>query len=1687
VPVTFYDPGGRIAAASRQDPLAPPAKRPRSNTGKGIGQDRIQAALAASRVAGPTRSAVPPPEPEEPSGPGGLLGRGLGMVLNNPITNTILRPLDVLDVPRRAVWSTIQEASDYLQDNGDASFQDWYDQTNPLHAVTQRGDTTFGAGDVIPEVDTMFGAGVDKWLNRGIGLAGDIIADPLTYVDGIGFVADAGTLASRVGRMTKIEEGVRALEQTGRLTDDILEGAKRVAQSGNWGRADPLLREAAGVSDTAGVRMRVPFTRAVSGPIPGTKYLGGKAANLIGGVKGGINASDWGRARIANNAPSELSSTLPVMLGGAGVPNDRFRKALESIPYTHDQRLGANKIKALGAADLGQTVRQVKEYLRSGGTIDDLIRDTEDLTKTTPLNVLADRVRQNAADLGVDMPEIADIGYFPHVLSREFKDMLEAGGEDVQRFMDQSQIIGDELTGDGGFLQGRKLRPRNGQPLTITLDNGRSVTITEGTVAEINAKMKELFPKLEGTALETDPRTALERYIDSVADDIGNRYAQNQALARDSQFIGRDPAGIVDEVGGVGPEGPGLLQGPVPSARGPQVVARGEDPFANNPLFRGVRDEDLSTLANEQEAGALARQLEQEQAQAQLLRTTAAGDISNTGRQVRQGLEEGQQAINTQLAGDLAPVNARLADINTTRADLGIADELAAERLGQVNEDITNLRARNEPIGREIVANKQEIRRINASVPPVVDGLRDYLKSINARIAGYRSQFRRLTKNEQAAWRTAREGDVANARAELARLQEEAEGLRTWGSETQDRLNYQIADKALSDFNNEIKATQAELDRITGITQEVNRLGVGRPPNARIEEARRYLEPGPNQNPNVERYDEAIAKVNAHKAGEKVNAEELAQARKYLRTKAAKNVPAHRKILDDLAAQDQMVGKRVAQDPEVRAAQRAAANADLKTKRTPAIGHTIGDPDSRGIYVDEAEVRRLFPEAGINPREVPFTEYLQRLRRSYGQENTRARAGRLRENVAQQEAEMAKANRGLEDLFRGDVEKTIEARNQADYMWKTFPEEMRKQQVQEQIVSIPARAQVQMETLDAINTNLRMDYKVTLFNRQRREAERAAIENQLGRREAARTNLGSQEAALEAQAASLTGEAATARQYIANVQGVPGRRSIDPAADIAGGKTLAPKGKVLKDFDLQTDPARLQPMNQVLNDIQTMARFDPNMTDEVYGATESLLMQHRQMLREVSGQDLTARQTEMLLREANSGRLLDVVAGQLRDTWTMLPGRGDTYIDSELNRMLTNIIDVKKEPGAFGRTLTAFTNFFKTYATLTPGFHIRNAMSAVFMNTVDGVPLRTQREGLALWRQFEKAEDPAQWLRGQSKEIQDAFDATFASGAGGRFLESGVAQSTASGRSRLKEGVYRNRVTTKSQEIGQHVEGSVRLGMALDSTRNGASAAAAYDRLARIHFDYASVSKLDEQAKRLVPFWTFTSRNLPMQISEMWKKPKVYAWYNSFVRNFAVDPAEFTPEYFESVGAWNTGETVAGLPLYLQPDLPHVRVREDIDRFTKALQGENIGQVASDLNPFFTAPVEYVTGQDLYTGRQYKDTDWTKAEGAADAAMLPIMALLGQTKKGADGTYYQDKGMNALRAINPLLDRSIRLIPGASSSSGDPSRQYEAIARTLGIPIRTLSPQQQESTRRSAYYDQLDQAAMERVLAGGQP
>jgi hypothetical protein len=382
-------------------------------------------------------------------------------------------------------------------------------------------------------------------------------------------------------------------------------------------------------------------------------------------------------------------------------------------------------------------------------------------------------------------------------------------------------------------------------------------------------------------------------------------------------------------------------------------------------------------------------------------------------------------------------------------------------------------------------------------------------------------------------------------------------------------------------------------------------------------------------------------------------------------------------------------------------------------------------------------------------------------------------------------------------------------------------------------------------------------------------------------------------------------------------------------------------------------------------------------------------------------------------------------------------------------------------------------------------------MSAIFMNLSDGVGLGRQLEGAGLWRKYMKGGEP--WLNDQSPRVQAAFEATFGSGAGGRFEEAGFA-----GKGYEKKGVYQrassNWATRLSQRAGQRVEGSVRLGMALDSIDRGDTVRDALSRISRVHFDYGQISNFDRQMKQFVPFWTFMSRNLPLQISQMYTKPGAYSIYDSAVRNFSSAPEPFTPNYWLQQGAWNTGAKLPenlplggaqGLPVYINPDFGVQRYGQDLAAVSQALGG-NLGPLASQLNPAITSIPEYTGKTDYFTGRQYGPTDYSKVSGPLGIPVNVLAGIFGQ--KNAAGEV-SENFQNFMRSWNPVSERTARLAPQFSGGNKeDRKRQLESWLRFGGAPVRFLTPKQQESEAFRRYYDALDaqkaaQASARRALA----
>jgi hypothetical protein len=515
--------------------------------------------------------------------------------------------------------------------------------------------------------------------------------------------------------------------------------------------------------------------------------------------------------------------------------------------------------------------------------------------------------------------------------------------------------------------------------------------------------------------------------------------------------------------------------------------------------------------------------------------------------------------------------------------------------------------------------------------------------------------------------------------------------------------------------------------------------------------------------------------------------------------------------------------------------------------------------------------------------------------------------------------------------------------------------------------------------------------------------------------------------------------------------------------------------------------ANLEEMLKIYDDLELIGWANPQIKDQAMAQTEQLLNGMLDKLRSGQAQELTQAHVRRMVNAAYNGKLAPVMRSGMAAGWTLqnkalneAPAIGDIAFRQSLHEQLKNLYKTIDDPTKFGRAFAGMTNLFKTYATLSPGFHVRNALSAIFMNTSDGVPLLAQARGAKLWTEFMRSDDPT-WLAKQPMKIQQAFEATIGSGAGGRFGEAGFAEAQYGAKSKVWAKINANKATKLSQAAGQWVEGGVRLGMAMDTIGRGGSVGEALERISRIHFDYGQISKMDSIARMAIPFWTFYSRNLPLQIEQMWLRPRAYSQFQS-VMAAAPPDAEYTPEYWENPGNWNTGAVTKDGPLYGNLDLPFTRSTQQIQDVTDAIQLKPKG-LLSQLNPLLASPAELFTNSDFFTGQQFDRKDPGDYEEVSGPLGIPINALakvFGQQDQA--GRTYQPF-TNMLQSVFPMVDRTARLAPNVlDTGKSQTEPQWASWARFAGVPIRVLTPEAQQNEKRRRFYDQKDQLKMQRAI-----
>ena len=358
--------------------------------------------------------------------------------------------------------------------------------------------------------------------------------------------------------------------------------------------------------------------------------------------------------------------------------------------------------------------------------------------------------------------------------------------------------------------------------------------------------------------------------------------------------------------------------------------------------------------------------------------------------------------------------------------------------------------------------------------------------------------------------------------------------------------------------------------------------------------------------------------------------------------------------------------------------------------------------------------------------------------------------------------------------------------------------------------------------------------------------------------------------------------------------------------------------------------------------------------------------------------------------------------------------------------------------------LGGYTRFFKAYATLSPGFHVRNAMSNGFAMLSADANIKNLKDGLVLWKRYR--DNPKTWLEGlspkQARDAQAALEASFSSGSG-----------------RTKEmlaGVGQGKLTDNfaldfSQKVGERVEGSSRFMLSYDGIIKGMDSGQAGARVTKYLFDYSNPSMIDEKLRNIVPFWTWMSRNLPLQLVNRWTNPRAYVAYENFVKSVSQDSSnDAVPQYMREAGAFKIANG-----LFLQPDLGFNRVQQMV---TEA--GEP-ARLLSYVNPALRLIPELSGNRRYYNNQPFSDKP-QELKGAS-ALLAPFLQMAGMTTTGANGSQYaSDRTKYAIGNLIPTFAQGDRLFP---STEGGNQKRASSWATWMGLPIKELTANMEKSEK----------------------
>ena len=288
-------------------------------------------------------------------------------------------------------------------------------------------------------------------------------------------------------------------------------------------------------------------------------------------------------------------------------------------------------------------------------------------------------------------------------------------------------------------------------------------------------------------------------------------------------------------------------------------------------------------------------------------------------------------------------------------------------------------------------------------------------------------------------------------------------------------------------------------------------------------------------------------------------------------------------------------------------------------------------------------------------------------------------------------------------------------------------------------------------------------------------------------------------------------------------------------------------------------------------------------------------------------------------------------------------------------------LQMKSMKSSFTKVFDGVQRGWKSVNTfINPGFHIQNALSNAFSSMLaigaDAYNVKKINKTLNILR----TKDPKQIIKlgGKDYTFKQVADLIEQYGViDNTFFNKDVMDSL--------EGVYNFFPFKLGNKVGTTVEGTQRAHLFISALDQGMSPAEAAEMVDKFLFDYADLTHFEQaHLKRIIPFYTFMRKNLPLQLEMMIEKPQVYSNFQKAFREIGQmgEDGEYVEE--NERNPWRQGDVqlpfkINGRSYGIADQLPYTQLERILD--PQKLLGQT--------SPWLKTPVEMLTNTFLYTGQ----------------------------------------------------------------------------------------------------------------------